>query len=268
MSSTSPSPFAPAPFDAPAAARRRSAFVAILSSEFRLLLREPLPLFWGLLFPVVILVAIGAVPSDRRPSVHYAGASVVSVYVPILVAFGLGMVALNALPPTLAAYREQGILRRLASTPVGPARIVGAQLGVHLGLVLSSAAVTMLVGRVAFGVGLPETWLLYVVIFGLTAVALLSIGTLIASVAPTTRVANASGAIMFFPMMFFAGLWVPREQMGTVLREISNFTPLGAGVGALQDAARGASFHPVYMVVVAAYAVICGGAAVQSFRWE
>jgi len=106
------------------------------------------------------------------------------------------------------------------------------------------------------------------VTFGLTAIALLSIGILIASVAPTTRVANACWAIIFFPMMFFAGLWVPREQMGTVLREISNLTPLGAGVGALQDAARGAALDPVHLLVLAAYAVICGGAAVQSFRWE
>jgi ABC-2 type transport system permease protein len=216
----------------------------------------------------VILVAIGVVPSDRRPSVHYAGASLVSVYVPILIAFGVAMIALNALPPTLAAYREQGILRRLASTPVGATRIVAAQLGVHLALVLSSAGLTMLVGRVAFGVRLPETWLLYMATFGLTAIALLSIGILIASVAPTTRAANASGAIIFFPMMFFAGLWVPREQMGTVLREISNFTPLGAGVGTLQDAARGAAFHPQHVIVLAVYALICVGAAVQSFRWE
>jgi ABC-2 type transport system permease protein len=251
-----------------AAGQRRSAFAAILSTELRLLLREPVALLWGLCFPVVILVAIGVVPSDRRPSAHLAGASLVSVYVPILIAFGLAMIALNALPPTLAAYREQGILRRLASTPVGATRIVAAQLGVHLGLVLSSAGLTMLVGRVAFGVGLPETWLLYVATFGLTAVALLSIGILIASVAPTTRAANAFGAISFFPMMFFAGLWLPREAMGTVLREISNFTPLGAGVGALQDAARGAAFHPLHVVVLVAYAVICGGAAVQSFRWE
>jgi ABC-2 type transport system permease protein len=251
-----------------AAGQRRSAFGAILSTELRLLLREPVALFWGLCFPVVILVAIGVVPADRRPSVHYAGASLVSVYVPILIAFGVAMIALNALPPTLAAYREQGILRRLASTPVGATRIVAAQLGVHLGLALASAGLTMLVGKVAFGVGLPETWLLYVATFGLTAVALLSIGILIASVAPTTRAANACGAIFFFPMMFFAGLWVPREAMGTVLREISNFTPLGAGVGGLQDAVEGAAFHPLHVIVLAAYAVICGWAAVQSFRWE
>jgi ABC-2 type transport system permease protein len=251
-----------------AAGQRRSAFGTILSTEFRLLVREPVALFWGLCFPVVILVAIGLVPSDRRPSVHLAGASLVSVYVPILIAFGVAMIALNALPPTLAAYREQGILRRLASTPVGATRIVAAQLGVHLGLVLCTAGLTMLVARLAFGVGLPQTWLLYVATFGLTAVALLSIGILIASVAPTTRAANVFGAISFYPMMFFAGLWVPREVMGTVLRGISDFTPLGAGVGALQDAARGAAFHPLHVIVLAGYAVICGGAAVHWFRWE
>jgi ABC-2 type transport system permease protein len=248
--------------------RGRSALAAMTRTELRLLLREPVVFFWGVGFPALVLIVLGAIPSDRRPSAHYGGASLVSVYVPILVAFTMAMVALNGLPPQLAGYRERGILRRLQTTPVGALRLVAAQLFLYLAMALSTSLLLLAIGRFAFGVGLPNRWPLYLLELALTITAMLALGVLIASLASGSRVANACGAIVFFPMMFFAGLWVPREAMGTVLRQISDFTPLGAGVGAMQDAARGAALAPAHLIVVVVYAVVGVGLAIQSFRWE
>ena len=66
----------------------------------------------------------------------------------------------------------------------------------------------------------------------------------IASVAPTARAANVVGTLAFFPLMFFAGLWVPREAMGDTLRALSDSTPLGAASAALQDAMAGSFPEP------------------------
>jgi len=248
--------------------RRRSALEAMTRTELRLMLRDPIMFFWGIAFPAVILIVMGVIPSDRRPSAHYGGASLVSVYVPILVSFAIGMVALNALPPLLSGYRERGILRRLQTTPVGALRLVAAQLLLYLAMALTTTLLLLAIGRIAFGVGLPNRWPLYLLELLLTITAMLALGVLIASLASSSRVANAVGAIVFYPMMFFAGLWLPRESMGTVLRHISDFTPLGAGVGAMQDATRGAALAPVHLIVVLVYAVVCAGLAIQSFRWE
>lgn len=45
---------------------------------------------------------------------------------------------------------------------------------------------------------------------------------------------------MFYPMMFFAGLWGPQQIMPTMPRDISDYTPLGASVQAIQRSMRGA----------------------------
>ena len=253
-------------FTAPA--RRRSALGATTRTELRLMLRETITIFWGIGFPALVLIVLGVIPSDRRPSAHYGGASLVSVYVPILVSFAIAMVALNGLPPQLSGYRERGILRRLRTTPVGALRLIVAQLAVYLLIAVCSTLLLLAIGRFAFGVGLPHRWPLYLLELALTIVAMLALGVLIASLASGSRVANACGAIVFFPMMFFAGLWLPREAMGTVLRHISDFTPLGAGVGAMQDATRGAALAPSHLIVLLIYAVACVGLAIQSFRWE
>jgi ABC-2 type transport system permease protein len=98
--------------------------------------------------------------------------------------------------------------------------------------------------------------------------AMLSLGTLVAAVARTQRIAAAAGSLLFFPLMFFAGLWVPQAEMGTVLRDISHYTPLGAAEPAVQNAIAGHWPGTVHLLVLAGYAVILCVAAARLFRWE
>ena len=76
------------------------------------------------------------------------------------------------------------------------------------------------------------------------------------------------GTILFFPMMFFAGLWLPIAQMPAVLRHISHATPLGAAVPALTAAAEGSWPTGLQLLTMAAWAVAFGLAAARFFRWE
>jgi ABC-2 type transport system permease protein len=69
-------------------------------------------------------------------------------------------------------------------------------------------------------------------------------------------------------MMFMAGLWIPRDTMPDVLRSISDYTPLGAAVGALQHAAAGEWPRALHLVVLAAYALVFPFLATRLFRWE
>jgi ABC-2 type transport system permease protein len=68
--------------------------------------------------------------------------------------------------------------------------------------------------------------------------------------------------------MFFAGLWIPRATMPASLRQVSDFTPLGAAVQALQDSMRGSWPHPWGLAVLAGYAVVFTVAAARFFRWD
>jgi ABC-2 type transport system permease protein len=237
---------------------RKSALRTLTRTEFVLFLRERAGPAWAIGFPVLLLIIFGAIPAFRKPLVPAdPHLSVLDSYVPILLAFALAMISLNVVPPVLAGYREKGVLRRLATTPVGPVRVVAAQLIVDAALTAVSMIIVLLVARLGYGVAFPNQALGFLVAAVLGGIALLGLGLLLASVASTGRAANAVGAILFFPMMFFAGLWLPIAAMPKVLQHISHITPLGAAVQAMTDAWQGTFPHPLQLVALACYAGFC-----------
>jgi ABC-2 type transport system permease protein len=241
-------------------------FTALLKSETRLLLREPALLFWGIAFPLVLLVVFGLAGGRAEPDLD--NLTLVQAYVPVLIGFTFTTLGVSAMPAAIATYRERGILRRLATTPLRPAWVLGAQLATSLVVSATTALGIVLLARIAFGVPLPEQPIGFVIAAALAATSLLSIGLVIAAVAPRARVAGAIGTMLFFPLMFFGGLWAPRATMSGPLRDLSDFTPLGAAVQALQDTAAGGWPGAQPVLVLLAYAVICATAATRLFRWQ
>jgi ABC-2 type transport system permease protein len=115
---------------------------------------------------------------------------------------------------------------------------------------------------------LPRQFGGFILILLLAIAALMGIGLCIASVAKTTRIAQGLGALLFYPMMFFSGLWLPIPNMSPVLQDVSHATPLGAAVTAMSDT-LGGTFPPVmYVGILAGWAAVTCLLARQMFRWE
>jgi len=245
-----------------------SALSRLTATETKLFFREPAAVFFVLVFPPVLLIILGLVPAFRTPDADLGGVRVIDLYAPIVIAMSVAMLALNSLPQMFATYRERGILRRMATTPVRPHMLLGAQLLMCAAMSVAAMVMVILIGRFAFDVPLPKQLLAYVIGYLLATVSMLSIGLLVASLAPSGRGAGAIGSILFFPIVFFAGLWAPRATMSDALRTISDFTPLGAGVQSLQDAAAGHWPQLLHVAVMLGWIIVAGGLAARYFRWE
>ena len=243
-------------------------FAKLTRNELRLYLREPLFAFFALLFPTILVVILGSIPAFRVHDPALGGATVISIYVGITLALSLAMLGLQMVPATLAFYRERGILRRIATTPVRPTALLAAQLAAALLSAVASGTLVMAVGLTAFGVKLPGQLAGFVLAYLLSAAGVFAVGLLIAALAPTGKAGNAIGTLLFFPSMFFAGLWTPREVMPTVIQRIGDFTPLGAGERALHDATIGHWPNLLSIAVLFGYVVVFGAAAARLFRWE
>jgi ABC-2 type transport system permease protein len=146
--------------------------------------------------------------------------------------------------------------------------LLGADVVVNTVIIAIGLALIGVVSGVAFNVSLPQPFLGFLLALGLGAVAMLALGATVAALATNERMAQVIGTLLFFPMMFFAGLWVPQQQMGSGLREVSHYTPLGSLVAALGDTMHGSWPALSHLVVLAAYAAVFGFAAARLFRWE
>src|SRR5215475_5122664 len=124
--------------------------------ELRLLLRDPMLLFFTIFFTPVLVVILGSIPSFRRADPALGGTSVIGVYVPIGILLILAMVGLIQVPTYLGTYRERGVLRRLAVTPARPSWLLAAQLVTGLVMAVAAVVLVLAIGRLAFGVALPR----------------------------------------------------------------------------------------------------------------
>jgi ABC-2 type transport system permease protein len=256
------------PVAAPAA-KRPSPFAAVLKAEARLLyLREPATAVWVLLFPTVLLVILGSIPSFRHADPGLGGRRVIDLYVPVSVILALIMAGMQAMPPILTGYRERGILRRMRTTPVQPMTLLATQLVLLGAGALFSSVLAVAVGRIGFDVALPRQAGGYLLALVLAAAGTLALGLLVCAVSRNEKMANALGAAVLFPSMFTAGVWLPVQTMPHLLREIVSYTPLGAASQAFDQAARGDFPGLAHLAVMAAWAVLLTAGAARWFRWE
>jgi ABC-2 type transport system permease protein len=247
---------------------RGPALVKLSLTELKLLSRERVRAVLPVAIPLVLIIILGNIHSLHQPRAVYGGESFIDMYTTIMVVVGLALLALTNMPMLLADYRERGVLRRLQTTPIGPVRVLAAQLVACLTVAVATVVVILAVARIAFGVPLPRQAGGFILAALLAATALLGAGLLVAAIAPTGRVARGIGALLFYAMMFFAGLWLPIPNMPATLQHISHATPLGAAVPALTAATQGSFPTGLQLLTRAGWAVAFGLAAARFFRWE
>jgi|SRR5271157_3029624 len=246
----------------------RAAFGKLLLNECRLALRLPIGLGLGLGLPILLLVILGLIPGARKPSSDLGGLSYFALLYPILIAVTILMQSINMLPRNLIKYRETGILRRLSVTPVPPSWLLAAQIVINLAIAVIGIILLTVVGVAAFGLAIPKDLSGFLLADLLTVTSLFAVGLCIAAMVENDAVAQGIGGILFFALLFFGGLWIPRPLMPTVLINISNWTPIGASVDALQRAMQGLFPSLQSLLVLMVYTVVFGYLAVRYFKWE
>lgn len=235
-------------------------------TEARLFLREPMSVLFGLLFPAVLLLGLGAIPVLRQPAEEFGGQRFVEVFAPSALVLGLGVVALQHVPNVIAGYREHGILRRMSTTPVRPVKVLVAQLLVALIAVLVAAGLLIGSAWLVLDVPPPRHPLGFAAAFVVGFGAVLALGTVIAAVMPNQRAATGASTVVYMVAMFAGGVFLPRFLMPAPLARLGELTP--PGVQALLDAWNGSAPAAPQLGIMALVAVVAGAAAAKLFRWQ
>lgn len=247
--------------------------------EGRLFLREPMSMVFGVLFPTALLLGLGAIPLLREPAEEFGGVAFVEFWAPTALVLGLGILGVQHIPGVLSSYRENGVLRRMSTTPVHPGKVLVAQLLVVLIAAVAAAVLLIAAAWLVLGVAPPRHPWWFALSFVIGCASLLTIGMLIAAIAPNTRVANGVAMVAYMAVMIIGGVFLPRFLMPEFLVRMGEYTPPGvqplleswSGDAAAVAAAGAEAAGPPELMplgIMALIAVVTGAAAAKMFRWE
>jgi ABC-2 type transport system permease protein len=237
--------------------------------ETRLFLREPVGAFFTLVFPLMMLFIFGSTMVGKTAS-EPGTTEMMQMLIPSLSAMVIGITGLMAVTMTMATYRENGILRRLRTTPVSPLVVMGSQVVVVftmtcLGMLLLAAA-----GRFFYQIRFEGSILSVGAGFVLSSLSFFGIGFILAGTLPTARTAQISAMVLMYPMLILSGAAWPRELMPAAAQRVSAFLPLTYVVNLLRGLWNGDAWssHLLDVGVLVVMLVVGVVLSAKLFRWE
>ena len=244
--------------------------LALTWLEIKIFLREPLGVFGSVFVPVFVFVILGRVFGDRLTGGPEGQRGLVGPDLAVFAGLLIAISAVLSLVTIIAIYREGGILKRLRATPLRPLTILTAHVLVKLLFTAATLTLTLGLGRRYLAVDIPIPWVAFTAATVVSTLSILSLGFVLASVAPTARFAQPIGTIVLYPMIGISGLFVPIDQMSGPLQFLAHLTPTPYAVSLMRGAWSGDSWlnHTGDLIGLAIVAVVCTALAVRWFRWE
>jgi ABC-2 type transport system permease protein len=176
---------------------------ALLKMELKKVIREPAFLFLMLLFPAVLTLVFGFAFSDPALGMSF------DAMAPGLFAYACIFIIMTV-AQSFSDIREQGLLRRLNTTPMTSGDFMGSQI-------ISNMIIAMVQVLIVFLLALPFGFspntnvggilfaFLLMAIFSLSSVGL---GLITATIAKSSGTATGLSFIFILPQMFF-GTFIP-----------------------------------------------------------
>jgi ABC-2 type transport system permease protein len=126
----------------------------------------------------------------------------------------------------LVLWREMGITKRLAATPLRPIVMIGAQVVARLALSLVQAAILLVIAVKVFNVQIYGPLWLVALMVVLGALTMLAIGFAIASFVKKSQAAQPITLLISFPMMFLGGSYFPVNGVTGFMQTLVHAMPL------------------------------------------
>jgi ABC-type Na+ efflux pump permease subunit len=171
----------------------------------------------------------------------------------------------------LVIERREGLLRRLASTPIPRSAVVAGKWAGKMTLGLVQIGFAMAAGSVLFDMDWGERLPMVLVVMFAYAALTASLGVLLGSVARTENQATGLGVLAANVLAALGGCWWPIEITPQWLQGVARFLPTGAAMDALHRLisfglpAWSAVPHTVGMLLAS---VVVGWLAVRAFRFQ
>ena len=237
--------------------------------EAKLFLREPVGAFFTLAFPLMMLFLFGSIYGNK-PTPMFNGYGTIDISVPAYTAMIIATTGLMGLTITMAAYRENGVLRRLRTTPISPLIMLVAQVIVLFLMTTLGMTLLIVAGKLVYHMRFEGNALSVLAGFTLSSLSFFAIGFVLAGLMPNARTAQVVGMALLYPMLFLSGAGLPRELLPEAIKKVSAFLPLTYVVNLLRGLWVGEAWskHLLDVGVLSGMLILGIIVSVKTFRWE
>ena len=223
------------------------------------ILRDPLTLFFGLGFPLVLLLLMSAIQASIPVSLFE-----IQHLAPGITIFGLSFMTLFS-ATVISKDRGSSLLQRLYTTPLTPLNFI---LGYTLPILPISLMQSVICYATAIVLGLEVSVNIFYALLFIIPISLLfiALGLLFGSILNDKQVGGICGALLTNLSAWLSGIWFDLELVGGVFKKIAYMLPFVHAVE-LERAVIAGSFSSIvpHLLWVLGYSVCAGTAAVLFF---
>ncbi len=242
-------------------------------SRIRLTRRTPRAAFFTFVFPLVFLILFEAANGNGTVVVNGNTVNYSQYVTPAIGVFGVATACYTGVIFTVANAREQGVLKRVRSTPLPGWIWIAAVLLAAVLMGVASVTLMFAISIPAFGVQIYWQTLpaaIFTIILG--AISLAAVGLAVAGFVRRADAAPVVANLTLLPLSFISGVFYPIDKEPEWLQQIANIFPLShlasAFTACFDPATTGSGFAPRDLAVLAVWAIIGLRVATKRFRWE
>ena len=223
------------------------------------ILRDPLTVFFGLGFPLVLILLLSAIQANIPVPLFE-----IAHLTPGIAVFGLSFMTLFS-ATLISKDRGSSLLQRLYTTPLTPLDFI---LGYTLPILPIAIAQSAICYVVAFFLGLEITINILYAILLIVPVSLfhIALGLLFGSILNDKQVGGICGALLTNLSAWLSGVWFDLELVGGAFKKIAYALPFVHAVE-LERSALSGNFSEIlpHLLWVLAYALLVILVAVYLF---
>ena len=226
--------------------------IAFADRNRKELLRDPLTVFFGLGFPLVLLFLLTAIQRNVPVPLFE-----IDSLAPGVACFGLTFIALFS-ATLISRDRAQSLMMRLCASPMTAADFLASYMLPLLPMACAQIAVCYLAAAL-LGLELGLNALLSLIVLLPSAVMYIAIGLLCGTLLSDKQVGGICGALLTNVCAWLSGVWFDLSLLGEGFESFARLLPFASGVEAARAAMTGD-----YGAILLPMGVVCAYAAAVS----
>ena len=237
--------------------------------------RNPQYVFFTVIQPLIFLFIFVSVFGNKTTPVSGHLIKRSTYYVPAITTLALMSATFFNLTISLSRLREQGILKRIRSTPLPPQVFLVARIGTSMILSVLLVVLLLAVGNVVYGVTVPTHTLAAGLVTVLVAAGSFScLAFAVTAFVPSEDAAAPIANVIMLPLMFISGIFIPNSEIPAGMQDVANVFPVKhlfeslLGVFDPATATAGAGFGWGHLAVIAGWGALGTAVAMRRFRWS